>query len=336
MSAGKPAVKAYCNVMAIEKGLDPVGYAGDFEDLLVIEIPLPWKSSMYSKAGTLPQEILDLFEVWLKNYREGKGYPHRILMVAPDTDYSRPDQRRVMYYTRQPGGFAQFDKTEYAVPIEQMGMLSWALFEAKDSLTEFERYRTPEADSVRDLMVCTHGTVDVACAKFGYPLFKHLRSKYASDSLRVWRVSHFGGHVFAPTLMDMPIGHYWAYVEEEQAAQIIQRSGDASQLRGHYRGWAGLESNFLQAAEREMWQCEGWDWFAYPKSGQVITQDDSDPDEPKWGEIQIDYTSPTHQGVYRARVEIQKRISLLPSTDYKEEYAYPQYVVTDLRKVDKT
>lgn len=334
MNAEKTTVKAYCNVLAIQKGLDPAGHAGDFEDSIVLEIPLPWKNSIYSKAGALPQEILDLFAIWLKNYREGKGYPHRLLMVAPDTAYSRPGHRRVMFYTRQPGVFAQFDKIEYLVPDDQMGALVWALYEAKDDLPRFDAYRIPEADAIRDVMVCTHGTVDVACAKFGYPLFKHLRKTYSSDMLRVWRVSHFGGHVFAPTLIDMPIGHYWAYVEEAQAAQIMQRSGDVRDLRGHYRGWAGLESSFLQVAEREMWQCEGWDWFAYPKSGQIISQE-ADTEEPQWGEIQMDYTSPTQKGIYRARVEVHKHINVFPSTDYKKEYPYPQYMVTDLRKVDK-
>ena len=334
MSAEKTAVKAYCNVLAIQKGLDPAGHAGDFEDCLIVEIPLPWKNSMYSKAGALPQEIIDLFEVWLKNYRQGKGYSHRILMVAPDQHYSRPGHRRVMFYTRQSGGFAQFDKTEYLVPTEQMGALSWALFEARDDLPRFEAYRAPEADAIREILVCTHGTVDVACAKFGYPLFKHMRSKYASNSLRVWRVSHFGGHVFAPTLIDMPLGHYWAYVEEAQAAQIIHRDGDVRDLRGHYRGWAGFESSFLQVAEREMWQCVGWDWFAYRKSGQIITQD-TDTEDPKWGEIEISYASPKEQGIYRARVEVHKHINVFPSTAYEKEYPYPQYVVTDLGKVDK-
>ncbi len=334
MSAEKTAVKAYCNVMAIQKGLDPAGHAGDFEDSIVLEIPLPWKNSIYSKAGTLPQEILDLFAIWLKNYHDGKGYPHRLLMVAPDVAYTRPGYRRVMFYSRQPGGFAQFDKIEYQVPEDQVGALSWALYEAKDELPRFDSYRVPEADAIRDVMVCTHGTVDVACAKFGYPLFKHLHKTYASDVLRVWRVSHFGGHVFAPTLIDMPLGHYWAYVEEAQASQIIQRNGDVRDLRGHYRGWAGLEGSFLQVAEREMWQCEGWDWFTYPKSGQIITQDVNSED-PKWGEIQIDYTSPAQHGTYRARVEMHNPINVFPSTDSEKEYAYPQYVVTDLRKVDK-
>src|SRR5262249_16245931 len=140
----KTTVKAYCNVMAIQKGLDPAGHAGDFEDAAVIEIPLPWKNSMYSKAGALPQEVIDLFEVWLKNYPDGKGYPHRLLMVAPDQAYSKDGMRRVMFYTRKPGAFAQFDKIEYHVPAEKMGALIWALYEARDKLLDFDSYRVPE------------------------------------------------------------------------------------------------------------------------------------------------------------------------------------------------
>ena len=55
-------------------------------------------------------------------------------------------------------------------------------------------------------MVCTHGNIDAACARFGYPIYQQLRQNYATQSLRVWRCSHFGGHQFAPTLIDFPSG----------------------------------------------------------------------------------------------------------------------------------
>ncbi|MEM9775174.1 MAG: sucrase ferredoxin [Chloroflexota bacterium] len=113
--------------------------------------------------------------------------------------------------------------------------------------------KVPNGDQIRDIMVCTHGTVDVACARFGIPVFKKLEKKYGSDQLRIWRVSRFGGHLFAPTLMDFPTGDYWAYVEEKQAAQIIERHGDPAALRGHYRGWAALPLGHAHAAERNMW-----------------------------------------------------------------------------------
>jgi hypothetical protein len=332
MEAVKTSLKSYCNVLALQKGLDPVGSAGNFDDAIVLEVPLPWKNNMYSEAGVLPQEVIDLLGLWLQCYHAGQGYPHRALMVAPDAAYSHKGFRRLMFYTRLPGMFAQYDKSEYLVPEAEMGGLIWALYEAPDDLPRFERYRTPENDSIRELLVCTHGTVDVACAKFGYPLYHYLRKNQAAPDLRVWRVSHFGGHVFAPTMMDMPTGHHWAYVEEPQAAQIVGQNDDVRALYGHYRGWAGVEDGFLQAAERELWMRHGWDWFGYNKAGKIIAQDESSK-SPTWADVRIDYMtgdSMEKTKVYTARVEVHKNIATPHSTDSEQEYPYPQYVVTEL------
>jgi hypothetical protein len=130
-------------------------------------------------------------------------------------------------------------------------------------------------------------------------------------------------------MMDMPIGHYWAYVEANQADQIVQRSGDVCALYGHYRGWAGLEGSLLQVAEREMWMQFGWDWFTFHKSGQILSQDADNGEEPEWAEIQIDYSSPNggNSGAYIARVEVRERVSTIHTSGEEEEYPYPQYVV---------
>jgi len=327
-------LKSYCNVMAIERGLDPVGHAHDFDDAVVVETPLPWKTNLYEKAGILPQEAINLLNLWLQRYHEGMPYRHRSLMIAPDAVYSRQGWRRVMFYQRTPGAIAHFDKVEYLVTEKDCGPLLWALYEARETLPQFEQYRVPENEAIRDLMVCTHGTVDAACAKFGYPLYTYLRRNHASDSLRVWRVSHFGGHVFAPTLVDMPSAHYWAYVERAQADAIVCRDAAVESLRGHYRGWAGLEDGFLQAAEREMWQREGWRWFDYAKSGQVLGTDADHTAEPQWAEVRVHYSTPdnTEAGFYEARVEIQRSVETIHTTGEADTYPYPQYVVTRLER----
>lgn len=321
--------KAYCNVLALQRGLDPAGSAGDFDDALVVEIPLPWKKNIYQDPTVLSQEIIDLLGVWLRQYHEGIPYRHRPLMVVPDPHYSRPGFRRVMFYTRPKGAFACFDKVEYLVPDDQFGALTWALYQSPEDLPRFERYRDRAADSIRDLLVCTHGSVDAACAKFGYPLYHTLRKHHCSDHVRTWRVSHFGGHVFAPTMMDMPTGHYWAYVEAPQAEQIAALAGSVETLRGHYRGWGGLEDGFMQAAEREMWQREGWRWFEYHKSGVVLDQDTGDKENPQWAEIRVEFASPDGgvRGAYEARVELCARVETEHTTGYPDIYAYPQYVV---------
>ncbi|HVU10352.1 MAG TPA: hypothetical protein VHD90_03700, partial [Phototrophicaceae bacterium] len=139
----------------------------------------------------------------------------------------------------------------------------------------------------------------------------------------------FGGHVYAPTLTDMPTGHFWAYVGAIQAEQIVRRHGAVEALRGHYRGWSGLEEGFLQAAERELWQREGWRWFAYPKTGAMLTRDTASP-EPQWAEVRIEFITPAGAGAYEARVEIEQQIETEHSSNDPHTLVYPQYRVTRL------
>lgn len=326
--------KRYCNIQAKECGLDPAGSAGHFDAAVLVETSLPWKRNLYEKAGALPQESVDLLALWRQRYEETGVYGHRPLIIAPDKEYSRPGQRRVLYYHRDPGPIARYQKIEYLAPEAEAGPLVWALFENRNALPTFEQYRVSEADDVRDILVCTHGTIDVACARFGYPLYQHLRNEYAGELLRVWRVSHFGGHVFAPTLMEMPSGHYWAYVGEEQADQIITGDGDVADLRGHYRGWAGIPHGFAQAAERELWQREGWAWFDYAKACTEVARD-PDEENPRWAELCIDFTRPDGvRGSYEVRVEVEGTVETRPSSDDEKTYHYPQYTVTRLEQTD--
>ncbi|MEX1020904.1 MAG: sucrase ferredoxin [Litorilinea sp.] len=341
--------KDYCNVLAHAQGFDPGGHAGHFDDAILLETPLPWKNSLYTQAGALPQAMLDLRDLWLARYHAGQPYNHRPLLVAPDPAYSVPGRRRVIYFDRMPvpdqapdqtpdgtpiaQPFAAFRRTEYLVPDAAAGPLLWALFEDRSQLDTYARYQVPLPATTRDLLVCTHGTIDVACAKFGFPLYQHLRDHHAHAGLRVWRVSHFGGHIFAPTLMDFPTGHYWAYVGEEQAAQIVARQVDPQRLHAHYRGWAGVDAGFAQAAERALWERVGWAWFDYARSTTVLAQD-TEHSDPHWMELALDYTAPTGEWRrYCARVEIIDWIETQGSTGASKTYRYAQYAVSALTAV---
>ena len=319
----------YCNVLARHHGLEPGGHADSFDDLLLLETPLPWRRDLYTVAGALPQAMIDLYALWLRRWQEGQPYNHRALQIAPDAELSQAGCRRVIFYTRPQGAFAQFTRAEYLVPSEEAGTLLWTLYEARDQLGAFAHYCLPEppVHPRRDLLVCTHGTVDVACARFGYPLYRHLRDRYQSDDLRVWRASHFGGHVFAPTLIDLPSGHYWAYVTEPAAEQIVGRCGDVQAVRGHLRGWAGLADGFAQAADCAVWEREGWGWFDCPRQAQVIAHDEPAA-ETQRAAVRIDYTRPNGtSGSHAAEVRITHTVSTRHSTADADEYAYPQYAV---------
>jgi hypothetical protein len=327
----------FCSVCARQAGLDPSGYAAAHDQVIAVEIPLPWPATMFSDPGTLPPELLEMINILRQEHMQGRPVRIRPLAIAPDPEYSRPSFRRALFYQRPNGSCAAFTQQEYLAPEAEIGMLCWALLRDPAMLPHFEVYREPTG-AVRDLMVCTHGTIDAACGKFGFPLYNLLRERYAASSggrLRAWRVTHFGGHVFAPTMIDMPHGSYWAYVGNEEAELLVQRGGDVTRLRDHYRGWSGLAAPFLQVLERELFLHYGWPWLNYHKQGKVLAEDQTGQTHyhqghaATWAEVQIDFAAPdgSLRGSCIARVEESKRVETISSTGDPATYAYPQYAV---------
>ncbi|MEB3338862.1 MAG: sucrase ferredoxin [Leptolyngbyaceae bacterium] len=292
----------FCSTVSKTNGHDPIGSAWPYDQWLIIETPQPWESLWLEHPLLHP-----IYEHLIKPLRE-QGIHVRPLAIAPDRDYSIPGHTRILHYRRPTGLFAQFEKQEFLVPTEQVFLLGTALLQQPDHLPQFEPYRQ-HTEQVRELLVCTHGNVDVACARFGFPIYEQLRKDYAAISdgrLRVWRCSHFGGHVFAPTLVDLPEGRYWGHLEPEILDLLVHRNGAVADLRSFYRGWCGLKQ-FEQIAEREIWIQEGWQWLDYLKRGATIaiapTADEEE--EADWAEVRIEYASPDGSivGAYTARVE---------------------------------
>lgn len=326
----------FCSICARQAGLSPAGYGGAaYAIFIAAELPLPWPVGMFSDPQRMPAEILAVMQHIRDEYQRTHQVQLRPLGIAPDREYSVPGLRRVINWRRPAGPFAQFDRTEYLVPEDRLGPLFYALALAPERLDDFAAHRQ-ELGKVRDLLVCTHGSVDAACSKFGYPTYARLR-RIAADSggrLRAWRTTHFGGHVFAPTLIDMPHGSYWAYIEQEEAELLASRSGDVARLREHYRGWAGVPAPFVQVVERELFVRFGWEWLQYAKAGRVLTQDETaEPDdhghsEPTWAEVHLDYRAPDGAaGSVIARVELAQRVEVIHTSGSDETYAYPQYAV---------
>jgi len=290
----------------------------------------PWAKGFF-REHPIMQPIIELIETI---YQE-QGAWVRILAIAPDREYSRPDATRVLYYQRPARLFAQFEKQEFLLPENQVGALAQALLTQPDEVSRFESYRQGTSH-IREIAVCTHGNVDVACARFGYPIYKQLREKYAGETLRVWRCSHFGGHQFAPTLIDLPEGRYWGHIEPETLDLLVRRKGSVMGLRSYYRGWAGL-TKFEQIVEREIWMREGWDWLDYHKVGQILAKDETNEDA-DWADVRIDFASSdgTVSGAYEARVEVSDSVTTMRQSGDEESIAIvKQYKVSRLVKRDR-
>jgi hypothetical protein len=321
----------FCSIVSKSNGEDPIGTAYPCDTWLIMEVPLPWTEERL-QADPIFSQIHDLLHEF--DDQEVKLNP---MAIAPDLEYSVPGFVRVIHYQRPANSFAEFDKQEFLVPDNQLFELATTLLKQPDQLYRFEVFRQITNDS-REIMVCTHGNVDVACARFGYPIFQKLRQEYATSKskLRIWRCSHFGGHQFAPTLVDLPTGQFWGHLEPNVLDILIQREQPVTALRQFYRGWSGL-TKFEQIVEREIWMQHGWEWLNYHKSGQVLAQDSANEEEAAdWAEIRLDFTSPDGevQGAYLARVEVCDRVMTAINSGNKQPLQeVKQYRVSQLTQI---
>jgi hypothetical protein len=84
-------------------------------------------------------------------------------------------------------------------------------------------------------LVCTNGKRDQCCAVRGRPV----AAAIAAAGWDTWECSHLGGHRFAATIMLLPTGDMFGWLDPQSAVEVIRRF-DAGQLAAsHYRGRCG-------------------------------------------------------------------------------------------------
>lgn len=223
--------------------VDPIGSAGFYHSFILVEVELPW-----------PREIteapeLDGIDDIIAAAEARHGRLVRVLGIVPRGDRGE-GQRRVIHYHRAVSErVGVLDGHELVIEAGDEVETIAAMIEEPASA----RF-TPVAG--RDVLICTHGSRDVCCGGDGMRL--HLAAADHFPGVRVWRCSHTGGHRFAPTSITFPDGRFWAHLDEDRLAGIVQRSAEPSSLRGHDRGSSGFASPFAQIAERELFSRVGW------------------------------------------------------------------------------
>ncbi|MBD2432775.1 MULTISPECIES: sucrase ferredoxin [Fischerella] len=322
----------FCSQISKANGEDPIGTATTCDHWLIMEFPQPWSQNLFQEDPRI-QPLVVLFQELIVKH----GVQVKPMLIACDREYSHPGFTRVLYYYRPAEMFSQFEKQEFVVPQEEATNLVTAilkqLMQQPNDLSKFHQYQQ-QTSHIRELMVCTHAQVDLACGRFGTPIYRRLRQEYAPASngkLRVWQTNHFGGHQFAPTLVDLPQGHVWGHLEPEVLDLLVKRNDSVANLRQYYRGWTGL-TKFGQIAEREIWMQLGWTWLDYLKAGKVLATGDAD-----WAEVRIDYAAPdgSVSGAYEARVEACGEVmSAFNSAKQMQLEAVKQYRVSHLVKVE--
>ncbi len=315
-----------CSQFSIASGEDPCGDAPSWDRCVVIELADPWDSEVQDTKHFPTAVSLTLAAA------EERGYPVRLQCIRPDPEYSVDGHTRVMYLEKPDGPMATYERSEFLVRTGDVGGLVETLVERPDDLDEYDGYRQDNSET-RDVLVCTHGTRDTCCATFGYPVYNALRDRRAhrENGLRVWQVSHLGGHRLAPNVLDLPGGRYWARLTENAVESLLSMTGPASALKPFYRGWAAIANPFAQVAERAVLMQEDWKWLE-----RRVTVDVSEVDGKDKADVRIGFAGPNGDGggSYLAQVSHAGTVPTIPCLGTEVDGTVDQYRVNRLVATD--
>jgi hypothetical protein len=295
---------------------DPIGTGVHRQCFVLIECPPPWKADeLRSKAVSANLRSLgDEFY---------KIHPNGILLFIYNEKLRRDGLTRILIFTPMSGFTQGYAKQEIHVPsIEDVATVlkNWLAGEDVGG-----RDINPH---VRDILICTHGAVDKRCGRCGVPFYRQANAVVADlgvESVRIWQSSHFGGHRFAPTVLDVPQCRYYAWLDASSFAAILTYNGDISCLQYIYRGWAILPYP-AQAMERELIFQHGWEWFNYQVTCHIVEQSEDECFH------RIELSAASSDGSINCyQADVIAGENLIKSADGKELIS--QYSVANLRQI---
>jgi hypothetical protein len=239
-----------CSAHSRQIGTDPCGTAISADALILVEVPLPWPKPVFDHP------LLEGFS----SISETSLGATRVLAMVPGTEEPGTE---ILVYQRDEVGMKSWG-------FRPQGASQVAKF-ALDIQTKLPHQLNAPAAKVSPpelaVVVCTQGSHDICCGSEGARLANDLER--LAPGLSVIRVSHTGGHRFAPTAMTIPDGRMWAYLDVDTTLSILELTGNASSLSSQCRGWWGASTGPGQAAERAVFGHLGWELDLLPREVNV-------------------------------------------------------------------
>ena len=303
---------------------DVIGSATNHQTYILVECPTPWVSEAFNSKW-----VPDNLRILVADVKRAKLSIHFLLIANDETH--REEQTTLLIYQQEKGLSNGYRKQEFKLPnIEQVAGV------VRKWLTGVSVDDEIASNTTRDILVCTHGSHDQCCAKYGNPFYFHAQNTIFDlqlNHLRIWRSSHFGGHRFAPTAIDFPQGRYYGVLDQDTFKSILTQTGNIECLNKVYRGW-GILPNPLQILERELMLHLGWDWFNYKVTGKILEK--SLDNQTILGELSFEQPSGTLY-TYQAKLvkDDIKTQTLKGSCDASREVVCVKYAVSNLWLVAK-
>lgn len=213
--------------------LDPAGSALFVTEVLMIDVALPWPKPVWAADGYthVPEGVMAAADA---------GRRVRALAAVPLGD----GVARIVGYGREPG-VGPMVRHEWQLDPGEVGSVADLLL--RHGLDAADDHRVDARPGRREVAICTQGSHDLCCGASGTRLVGELLT--ARPDLSVRKVSHTGGHRYAPTGITFPDGRMWGFVSVEEMGTILDRDGPPSAVTGRCRGWMGA-SPVAQVAER--------------------------------------------------------------------------------------
>ena len=247
-----------CAEHAMSIDVDPVGSALHVDEVVMIDLPLPWPKPVWAADGVthIPEAVMAAGE---------QGRRVRALAAVPLDD----GITRIVAYERT-DGVGPMIRREWHTDAESLGALADRLL--RDGLGAADEALVDVGDVGREVAICAQGSHDICCGADGMRLVGQL------DAVRPWvtvrKVSHTGGHRYAPTGLTFPDGRMWGFVSTEEMAAILDRDGSPSSVSDRCRGWMGTDG-VGQVAERAVFAfIDDWSVDDVPRSVHTEAEGD--------------------------------------------------------------
>jgi hypothetical protein len=286
----------------------PIGTARQHSTYILIECPTPWTASAGESRGIPPM----LSQTMQAIAQQDPSV--RFLLINRNRTQLLGCRSLIIYRARSGDFCGGYDKYEFVVN---------GLGEAAVAIQNFfaGRWAKPMIYSrTEDLLICTHGSHDQCCARYGNPFYneaKQLVKTIPGRDIRVWRSSHFGGHRFAPTALTFPDGRCYARLDVSALRSILSRTGDINfLLQSTYRGW-GILPEPLQIMEQTILQQFGWKAMSWPVAYQINQQ--------LKARLQYSIDGEIMTGDGDLSLDTDRTVKLLGSCHAENPSVYPKY-----------
>jgi hypothetical protein len=211
-----------CADAARMRGEPLAASAVPYRRFLLLEVPGPWGSS------ALDGKHLD------------PGTAARLHRAAADTDthivlIRRPGRHPSTGAGPRTMAWAFADTSSGSAPVR------WGAWRDPADLLKLDLHAEIPGESnaagpQRLALVCTNGKRDLCCAVRGRPVAAAIA---AATDWETWECSHLGGHRFAATMMLLPSGDMFGWLDSGSALEVLQRYDAGQCVLTHYRGRAG-------------------------------------------------------------------------------------------------